>query len=77
MLANVLVSVKPFDIDLNWMSKFRNQEKAAFWMADDDDGMIRYTQQDPNNACSQKFLITNTSIQNAQKCSKKPAAAAA
>jgi hypothetical protein len=39
MLANVLVSVKPFDIDLNWMSKFRNQEKAAFWMADDDDGM--------------------------------------
>ena len=32
-------SVKPFDIDLNWMSKFRNQEKAAFWMADDDYGM--------------------------------------
>lgn len=31
--------VKPFDIDLNWMSKFRNQEKAAFWMADDDYGM--------------------------------------
>lgn len=31
-------SVKPFDIDLNWMSKFRNQEKAAFWMADDDYG---------------------------------------
>lgn len=30
--------VKPFDIDLNWMSKFRNQEKAAFWMADDDYG---------------------------------------
>lgn len=30
--------MKPFDIDLNWMSKFRNQEKAAFWMADDDFG---------------------------------------
>jgi hypothetical protein len=40
VLANVLLAVKPFDIDLNWMSKFRNQEKAAFWMADDDDGMI-------------------------------------
>jgi hypothetical protein len=39
MLANALMAVKPFDIDLNWMSKFRNQEKAAFWMADDDDGM--------------------------------------
>lgn len=33
-------AVKPFDIDLNWMSKFRNQEKAAFWMADDDYGMF-------------------------------------
>jgi hypothetical protein len=33
-------TVKPFDIDLNWMSKFRNQEKAAFWMADDDYGML-------------------------------------
>lgn len=31
--------MKPFDIDLNWMSKFRNQEKAAFWMADDDYGV--------------------------------------
>lgn len=35
----MLITVKPFDIDLNWMSKFRNQEKAAFWMADDDYGM--------------------------------------
>jgi hypothetical protein len=43
MLANVLVAVKPFDIDLNWMSKFRNQEKAAFWMADDDDGTSNST----------------------------------
>lgn len=31
--------VKPFDVDLEWMGKFRNQEKAAFWMADDDEGM--------------------------------------
>ncbi|KAL1590052.1 hypothetical protein WHR41_01057 [Cladosporium halotolerans] len=35
-LTRGTLKVKPFDIDLNWMSKFRNQEKAAFWMADDD-----------------------------------------
>ncbi|KAK4543929.1 hypothetical protein LTR36_004703 [Oleoguttula mirabilis] len=29
--------VKPFDVDLQWMGKFRNREKAAFWMADDDE----------------------------------------
>lgn len=37
-LLTLCLEVKPFDIDLNWMSKFRNQEKAAFWMADDDFG---------------------------------------
>lgn len=26
--------VKPFDVDLSWMSKFRNQQRAAFWTAD-------------------------------------------
>lgn len=30
------LKVKPFDVDLSWMGKFRNQEKAAFWMADSD-----------------------------------------
>ncbi|KAK5129558.1 hypothetical protein LTR08_003144 [Meristemomyces frigidus] len=29
--------VKPFDVDLQWMGKFRNREKAAFWMAEDDE----------------------------------------
>lgn len=27
-------AVKPFDVDLSWMSKFRNQRRAAFWSAD-------------------------------------------
>lgn len=46
-MADSAMTVKPFDIDLNWMSKFRNQEKAAFWMADDDYGMdpcLKYQQ---------------------------------
>ncbi|KKK12290.1 hypothetical protein AOCH_004280 [Aspergillus ochraceoroseus] len=29
--------VKHFDIDLNWMGKFKNYEKAAFWSADTDE----------------------------------------
>lgn len=29
--------VKPFDVDLNWMGKYRNREKAAFWSADTDE----------------------------------------
>ena len=32
--------VKPFDVDLAWMGKFQNREKAAFWMADDDRGTL-------------------------------------
>lgn len=74
MMANTLISVKPFDIDLNWMSKFRNQEKAAFWMADDDYGMSPNLQQ---LGPPQRRPATNTSPQNAQKCSETPAAAAA
>lgn len=30
--------VKPFDVDLNWMGKFKNHEKATFWSADNDEG---------------------------------------
>lgn len=30
--------VKPFDVDLSWMGKFRNHEKASFWSADTDEG---------------------------------------
>lgn len=30
--------VKPFDIDLDWMGKFQNVQKAAFWSADSDEG---------------------------------------
>ena len=47
LVAHLLAIVKPFDIDLNWMSKFRNQEKAAFWMADDDQGMPHSPDQHP------------------------------
>lgn len=30
------LKVKPFDVDLEWMGKFRNHSKAAFWSADTD-----------------------------------------
>lgn len=30
--------VKPFDIDLDWMGKFQNVQKATFWSADSDEG---------------------------------------
>ena len=31
--------VKPFDVDLSWMGKWRNVQQAAFWLADTDEGM--------------------------------------
>lgn len=30
------LKIKPFDVDLSWMGKFRNHEKASFWSADSD-----------------------------------------
>lgn len=33
--------VKPFDVDLEWMGKFRNAKQAAFWNAESDEGELR------------------------------------
>ncbi|KAK3627151.1 hypothetical protein LTR56_019365 [Elasticomyces elasticus] len=33
--------VKPFDVDLQWMGKFKNGEKSAFWMADGDEERVQ------------------------------------
>lgn len=35
-------TVKPFDVDLSWMGKFRNHEKASFWSADTDEGKCKF-----------------------------------
>jgi hypothetical protein len=32
---------KPFDLDLSWMSKFRNVEQSIFWSADSDEERLR------------------------------------
>ncbi|KAL8808897.1 MAG: hypothetical protein Q9200_003912 [Gallowayella weberi] len=32
------LKLKPFDIDLDWMAKYQNVQKAAFWSADSDEG---------------------------------------
>lgn len=29
--------MKPFDVSLEWLAKYRNQKSAAFWFADDDE----------------------------------------
>ncbi|KAK4232935.1 hypothetical protein C8A03DRAFT_48353 [Achaetomium macrosporum] len=34
--------VKPFDVDLVWMGKFRNVEQSRFWQADSDDERLRF-----------------------------------
>ena len=30
--------MKPFDVDLEWMGKYKNVQKAIFWSADSDEG---------------------------------------
>ena len=35
-------AVKPFDVDLSWMSKFRNQQRAAFWTAESLEGTYHF-----------------------------------
>ncbi|TIA60932.1 FAD/NAD(P)-binding domain-containing protein [Aureobasidium pullulans] len=37
--------VKPFDVDLNWMGKFRNFEEASFWSADTDEERLEQIKQ--------------------------------
>ncbi|KAL8629799.1 hypothetical protein Q9189_004472 [Teloschistes chrysophthalmus] len=38
MIMRSDVKLKPFDIDLEWMTKYKNVPKAAFWSADSDEG---------------------------------------
>lgn len=38
MITRGELKVKSFDVDLEWMGKFRNHEKAVFWSADSDEG---------------------------------------
>jgi hypothetical protein len=53
--------VKPFDVDLNWMGKFRNFEEASFWSADTDEG---------KHTCHHHEVCTNAH-QSVLKRSKK------
>ncbi|KAI9929103.1 hypothetical protein MW887_001507 [Aspergillus wentii] len=46
--------VKHFDIDLTWMGKFKNYEKAVFWSADTDEG----TAHPPNYLHSHEKRLT-------------------
>ena len=38
MILRRHLNVKPFDIDLSWMGKFKNAQQASFWSADTDEG---------------------------------------
>ncbi|KAJ9213460.1 hypothetical protein DTO166G4_4903 [Paecilomyces variotii] len=42
------LKVKHFDIDLPWMGKFRNFEKAVFWTADDEEERLQMIQKARN-----------------------------
>ncbi|KAI4226473.1 MAG: hypothetical protein L6R36_003128 [Xanthoria steineri] len=37
MVMRSALKLKPFDIDLDWMGKFQNVQKATFWSADSDE----------------------------------------
>ncbi|KAG8626177.1 hypothetical protein KVT40_006578 [Elsinoe batatas] len=37
MILRSHLKVKPFDVDLSWMGKFRNVQQASFWSADTDE----------------------------------------
>ncbi|KAK9899262.1 FAD binding domain-containing protein [Cystobasidium minutum MCA 4210] len=37
--------VKPFDVDLSWMGKWRNVQQAAFWLADTDEERLELIKQ--------------------------------
>jgi cation diffusion facilitator CzcD-associated flavoprotein CzcO len=40
MLVRGDVKVKYFDVDLDWVGKFRNYKQAEFWTADTDEGQF-------------------------------------
>ncbi|KAL1952578.1 hypothetical protein VTO42DRAFT_4715 [Malbranchea cinnamomea] len=42
------LKIKHFDVDLQWVGKFRNYEKAVFWSADDDEERFRMINQARN-----------------------------
>lgn len=77
--------VKPFDVDLNWVGKYKNQEKAAFWSADTDEERLelikqargggsmtsRYHKLLKQHAASGRLsLHTNTIISSQSYCEK-------
>jgi hypothetical protein len=44
LLVRGNLKVKYFDVDLDWVGKFRNYKQAEFWTADTDDGELRHPQ---------------------------------
>jgi hypothetical protein len=51
------LKVKYFDVDLDWVGKFRNFKQAEFWTADTDEGTFRHL----------SYLIPTNIFQNASK----------
>ncbi|KAL8861871.1 MAG: hypothetical protein Q9178_001740 [Gyalolechia marmorata] len=41
MVMRSALKLKPFDLDLDWMGKFQNVQKAAFWSADSDEERLK------------------------------------
>lgn len=40
LLMRSELKVKPIDVSLDWVGKFKNHEHATFWSADSDEGII-------------------------------------
>lgn len=40
LLMRSELKVKPIDVSLDWVGKFKNHEHATFWSADSDEGML-------------------------------------
>lgn len=50
--------MKPFDVNLEWMGKFKNHEKAIFWSADSDAG--KSSLQNLNLHRLQRTIVSNS-----------------
>lgn len=40
--------IKPFDVDLSWIAKFKNHQQASFWSADTDEERVNYVKEARN-----------------------------
>lgn len=65
LLMRSELKVKPIDVSLDWVGKFKNHEHATFWSADSDEGMSITLSLYP---CSHADTISHREISNDSPC---------